>query len=142
MGLDNIQNYMIGIVLMIVMVTSGVLFIGSFNEADTTLGGTTDITYFNQTLNKANEITGSVNEIKQSINDVSVSNTGALGWLNALIGSVFDGLRAIGGTLSFMDVAATESGELFGIPGEIVGLLILISIILIGFGIYAAVMRV
>jgi hypothetical protein len=141
MGLDNIQNYMIGIILMIVIVTSGVLIMGDFTIIDTTLDDTNEIGTFSRTLNKSAEITESVGNIETSIDRVTTENTGVLGWLNALVGSVFNGLKAVGGTLSFMDVAAAETGEIFGIPSEILGLIMLITIIIIGFAIYSAIMR-
>lgn len=140
MALNNIQNYMIGIVIMIVMVTSGVLVFGNFTAVDATLDTTNQIQNFTRTLNKSSEITTSVDSISDSISGVTSENTGALGWLNALVGSVFNGLKAVGGTLSFMDVAARESGQIFGVPQEIIGLLLLITIIIIGFAIYSAIM--
>lgn len=138
MGLENIQNYMIGIVVMIVIVTSGVLILGDFTAIDSTLDNTNQVGQFNQTLAKADEITTSVTEIENSIKSV---DKGVLGWLDALVGSVFNGLQAVGNTLSFMDSAAHETGDIFGIPSEIIGLIILITIIIIGFAIYSAIMR-
>jgi hypothetical protein len=132
---------MIGIILMIVIVTSGVLIMGDFTIIDTTLDDTNEIGTFSRTLNKSAEITESVGNIETSIDRVTTENTGVLGWLNALVGSVFNGLKAVGGTLSFMDVAAAETGEIFGIPSEILGLIMLITIIIIGFAIYSAIMR-
>ena len=142
-GLENIKSYMIGIVVFIVIITSGVFIIGTFSVSDPTLDNHNDIGQFNNTLNKANEITLTVNSMDQSIKDVSEENTGGLlGWLNVLVGTAFKGLKAIGSSLGFVSTAATESASFFGVPTFIVTLCLLIITIIIVFAIWSAIMRV
>ena len=142
MGLENIKSYMIGIILMIVVVTSGVLVLTSFTSVDTTIDTTNQAQLFNKSMNKANEINSSVSNIKSSLNSVTANKVGALGWLNALIGSVFDGAKTLLNTLGFMDDVTTDSSSMLNIPVTITALIILIFVIIVVFALWEAIMRV
>lgn len=141
MGLEGIQNYMIGIILFIIVITGGVYVIGTFRDSNTSLDTVGEINSFNQSLNKAANITTSVNQLDQQIQAVNSQDVGILGWLNALVGSIYNGLAAIGGTLSFMSVAASETAAIFGIPSFIFPLILLIVTVIIGFAIWSAITR-
>ena len=140
MALEEIKGYMVGIVLCILVFTGGILVLGEFRDKNPTLSSD-KITQFNQTLGKADNVTYAVNEVKDSITSTT-SATGGLGWLNALIGSMFNGLQATFQTLSFVDTAATEGAELFGIPTQMVALISLIGILIVGFAIWSAIARI
>ena len=142
MGLENIKSYMIWIILMIVVVTSGVLVLTSFTSVDTTIDTTNQAQLFNKSMNKANEINSSVSNIKSSLNSVTANKVGALGWLNALIGSVFDGAKTLLNTLGFMDDVTTDSSSMLNIPVTITALIILIFVIIVVFALWEAIMRV
>jgi hypothetical protein len=142
MGLENIQKIMIGVVMAIIIITSGVFMIGSFTASDSSIDSANQVGDFNATLDKSVEITTSVNNIQTSIDSVSEEKAGVLGWLNALIGSVFNGLKSIGDTLGFISIASTNAANLFGIPSFILPLLVLIIVIIIGFAIWAAIFKV
>lgn len=143
MSLDNIQNYMIGIVLLVIVFTGGIYMFGAFSSYDSTLDSANEVSQFNKSIASANKITDSVNAIDESIQGVSSdSNSGVLGWLNVLVGSAFNGLKAIGSSLSFMSTATTEVGAILGIPSFVIPLLLLVVIIIIGFAIWSAIMRV
>ena len=141
MGLEGIQNYMIGIILFIIVISGGVYIIGTFKDSNTSLDTVGEINSFNQSLNKAANITSSVNKLDQQIQSVNSQDVGILGWLNALVGSVYNGLAAIGGTLSFMTIVASETSAIFGIPSFIFPLILLIITVIIGFAIWSAITR-
>ena len=142
MGLDKLENYMIGVILFIVVVSGGAYTLTIFFNSDNTLDTTGEIDQFNASLNKAEDISESVEGIEQSIQSVTEVDAGVLGWINALVGSAFSGLKALGHTLGFMEVAAGELAGILGVPTFIVPLLFLVVIVIIGFAIWSAVMRV
>jgi hypothetical protein len=139
MGLNNIQNYMIGVIVFMVLVVGGVSIFGTFTSINT--DGADQLTTFNKSLNQAGAVSTSVNEIDNKIQEVSASGAGflGLGWIDALIGSAFNGLKAIGGTLSFMDIVFEEGGALLGVPPFLIGLLTLIVTVVIVFAIWQAI---
>ena len=138
MALENIQNYLIGIIVFVLIISGGVYIVGDFYLADSSIDTENSIGNFSASMNKANEVTTSVNEIKDSID----AEPGILGWLNALIGSAFQGLKAMFGTLSFMNVVADDAATFFGIPLFLVTLVSLITVVIIAFAIWSAIMRV
>ena len=143
MALDDLKGYVIGVLLFVVVIIGGVVMLGTWYNGDPTLDTTGDIAQFNQSFAKASDVTNSVDSIKSSM-DVNENDAGflGLGWLNALLGSAFTGLKAIYGSLSFMDVVGTEAGALFGIPASIIALIICIAAIIIIFAIWSAITKV
>jgi len=142
MGLDQLQGYITGIILSIVIIAGGILFITNFADANPTLASDGKINDFNETMNKANEVKTAVDSMSGSIENASTTNTGILGWLNALVGSIFDGLKALFISFSFVSTAAEDSAELFKIPPIFMGLLVLILTIIIVFAIWSAITKV
>ena len=142
MGLEGVQNYIIGVILFMLVITGGVFMIGSFYNKDPSIDSIGQIDSFNKSLNKASEVTASVSELDSSIQSVSNENVGVLGWLNALVGSIFNGLRAIGDSLGFMSTASSEASAIFGIPAFILPLILLIVTVIIIFAIYSAITKV
>jgi hypothetical protein len=142
MGLDQLQGYITGIILSIIVIVGGILFLTTFTTTNPNLASDGKINNFNQTMNKATEVTTAVNEMSGSIENASTTNTGILGWLNALVGSIFDGLKALFISFSFVSVAAEESSTIFGIPPIFMALLVLILTIIIIFAIWSAITKV
>lgn len=142
MGLEQLQSYIIGVVLSIVIITGGLMFLSDFRANDTTIDPTNDVNSFNRTLNKADEVTTAVGGMSSSIEDASTTSTGVLGWLNALVGSIFDGLKALFSSFGFVNVMATETGQALGVPTIFTGLLLLIITIIIVFAIWSAITKV
>lgn len=141
MGLDDIKYYLIGIVIFMVVIGGGVYILGSFHNADNSIDSSGELSQFNDSLYKASNITKVINDLDASINSVTSEKVGALGWLNALLGSAFNGLKLIGQSVGFMKVVASEAGVILGIPSFIISLLVLITIIIIAFAIYTAITR-
>jgi hypothetical protein len=145
MALENIQNYIIGIIIFCIVITGGTFIIGQFYLSDSSIDTSGATKNFSDTMNKATEVTVAVNNVETSITGEggdTVNNAGALGVLNALIGSAFDGLQAIFGSLSFMGVLASDTANIFGIPAIYLSLIALIATVVIAFAIWSAIMRV
>lgn len=142
MGLEQLQSYIMGVVLSIIIITSGLMFLSEFRANDTTIDPTNSVNNFNRTLNKADEVTTAVDGMSGSIEDASTTSTGVLGWLNALVGSIFDGLKALFSSFSFISVMATETGEALGVPTIFISLALLIITIIIVFAIWSAITKV
>jgi len=142
MGLDRLQSYIIGVILSIVVATGGILIMTDFLDAKPNLDSVNDLGDFNDSFSKANEVTDAVDGMSNSIEDVSESNAGILGWLNALVGSIFDGIKAIFKSFSFVESSASDAGIIFGIPAVLIGLIVLIITIIIVFAIWSAITKV
>jgi hypothetical protein len=139
MGLNDIKGYMIGILLGIVVLTSGILMFGKLSATDVTLDSNNDLGKFNKTLALSQNITTAVEGL-----DVTSEKPGVLGWIDTLVHTAFNSMKAIKGSMSFVGVAATESAGVFGLTeiNPIIVLITLVVVIIIGIAIYEAVMRV
>jgi len=141
MALDDLKFLMIGIILSITVIVSGILIFTPFHQANTAQDPTDQFGNFSKALNRADNITSSVNGISSSISGVGSTNSGPLGWLDTLIGGTYRGLKAIGQTIGFVNDMGTESASIFGIPPTIVALILLIIVVIVGFAIWAAITR-
>lgn len=143
MALDEVKGYLIGVIMFIVVITGGIIAFSSFTAYDSSIDATNQIGQFNTTFNKATEMTVAVDGIKTSVTEAGSSSSGPLGWLNALVGSAYNGLKALSGATSFVDVAATDSANFFNIPFilPLITLITLVITIIIGFGIWSAITK-
>lgn len=141
MGLDTIQNYIIGIVLFMIIIGGGTYMFGQFVSVDSTIDTAGDVSRFENNLYLASNVTSAVNQMDSNVQAVTAEDTGVLGWLNALIGSAYEGLRAIGSSIGFMSSAMNEAANMFGIPSFIMGLLGLIILIVLAFAIWIAITK-
>ena len=137
MGLDNIQNYVIGIIIFTIIIGGGAFVLNDFLTSDTAIDPNGAISQFNSSLYKSSEVTTAVDSQGDSL-DV---DEGGDNWLNVLLGSTFGGLKTIGATLGFMDSVSNEAGNMLGIPLFIIGLLALIATVIIIFAIYTVITR-
>jgi len=142
MGLNDVRNYIIGALLFSIVIFSGVLMIGTFNTADSSLDSSL-LDPFNQSLSISDDVTTTVNTLENGIVNADLEgNTGPLGWLNTLLGTAWNGLKAISQTLRFIGVAMTQAAEMFGVPEQISGLVVLIPVVIIIFALIVAIIRV
>ncbi len=140
MGLNDVRNYIIGAILFSIVIFGGVFVIGSFNSPDL---DSSRLSAFNESLGISSEVTATVGELSDTVSEVgSGSSPGALGWLNTLLGSVWGVLRTLMATLGFIGTAISEAGAFFGVPSQIMGLIILIPIIIIVFALIVAIIGV
>jgi len=141
MALDGIKTYIIGVILGIAVIMSGVFMIGSLSTSDTTLDSTGDIQQFNSTLALSQNITSGVNNIESGIR--APEKAGALGWIDAFFKTAFGGLSTIKNTMGFVGTAATESAGFFHIGGiiPILNVVLLVIVIIMAIAIYEAITR-
>jgi hypothetical protein len=137
MSLDNLKSYILGVILSIVIVTGGLMFMTSFLGSNPNLDNANKIDEFNDSMNKADEVQLAVSDMSSSITSASTNNVGILGWLNALIGSAFDGIKAIFKSFSFVNVMANDLSNMLGVPPMLIALLLLIITIIIVFAIWS-----
>jgi len=143
MGLSNVQNIMVGLILFLIVIGSGVYMVGSFVSIhDSSLDPNGVIQRFNTTLYQANAMTNTVNSMQSNLVNTTADKTGILGWLNSLISTVFAGVTTLFTSLGFIAVALPIISQMLGIPTFIGGLLFMILIIIIVYAIWQAVMRV
>ena len=144
MGLDELKNYIIGVILFVVVITGGVMFIGSMYDANPALDSVGGISQFNASFAKASQVNASVNDIGNSLETVDDQDGGflGLGWINALVGSAFTGLKAVFYSMGFMSEVGQDVSGIFGIPYSLVTLIVLIITVIIVFAIWAAITRV
>ena len=140
MALEDIKGYMIGVIIFIVVITGGVMMFSEFSAVDPTIDSGGQIGQFNRTLNKASNISQSVQGIEDSIEQAGTGR-GPLGWLDAIVGSAYNGLKAIGNTMGFVKVAGEDEANIFNIPTIFVTLLGLIVTLIIGFAIWSAITK-
>ena len=143
MALDDIKNLIIGSLLFVVIITGGMFFLGSFLNYDSNIDNTGKITVFNNTLNKATEVTAAAENIQTSVESIS-TNPGPLGWFDALFGSIYNGLKAMFSSLSFINTLMIESTNFFGfdVVTPMITLIGLCVVVIIGFAIWSAITKV
>lgn len=130
------SNYIAGIVIFALIVTSGVFILGRFH-ADNPYTEYGDIEQFNSTFNKAAAINLSVEGLRGNIED-SDPDPGAFGVLNALINTAWQGLRVIFTSFGFMNDVGNGLTSFFGVPAFMVGLVALLAVIMFVFAIWGA----
>jgi uncharacterized Tic20 family protein len=140
MALDNLKNYIIGIILAIALILCGVFLVSSFSSNDSSIDTQGDIQQFNRTLALSQNITTSVDSMNEALD---VENAGALGWIDAIFRSTFSGLKATKQSTEFVGVATKESAKFFGIERvlPIISVILLIVAIIILIAIYEAITR-
>lgn len=138
MGLDNIKNYIVGILMSMVIVVVGLYYLGSLINVDPSLS--TELTdSLADNINKSSDITTQVNQMKASLD--TNAKGGALGWIDVLLGSAWNGLKVLGSGLDFMGGIFSFVGTFFGIPDAVVGLIMLVITVIIIISIWIAIMR-
>ena len=144
MSLTTVQNTVIGLILLIVIVVSGGSYLTAFSANDSSLDSQDQIGNFNRTLNKAATVTQSANDIRDSITSLDSSNAGIFGIFNVLLSSAYNGLKTMFGSLDFISTGLSDAMSLmgFGDLDPIVALISLVTIVIIGFAIWAAIARV
>ena len=141
MALDSIKGYVIGVILGIAVILGGVFMIGSFITGDPSIDTSSEVQNFTSTLNKSYEVTTAVNQMDSEL--TAPEDTGALGWINVLFSSAFNGLKAIGSSMGFVTVAAEDSARMFGMGSliPIISVVMLVVTVIILIGIYEAITR-
>lgn len=133
------SSYIIGIIIFTLFIVGGVSVLGIFQQSDPTFAAGEKYSKFNESFNKLNDVTEEVTDIQDSIENTQ-SDYGAFGVLNSLISSAWQSLRLLASSFSFMD-SAFSGMTMFGMPGWIPALIILVVIVMISFAVFAAIFQ-
>jgi hypothetical protein len=136
----TIKSYIIGIVIFTFVIVGGVSMLASMNNSQPGFTNNADFIKFNKTFNKFDTVQSKVSTLESGITDAD-SDPGTLGFLNAIIGSVWNVLRLIPTSFGFMTGVFTGMTTVFGVPSWIPALIGSLVTILIIFAIYKAVFQ-
>lgn len=128
------KTYIIGIVMFCFFIVGGVSILASFGV------NSQQVTDFNTTFDKMNDITQVSNDLRGSIENAD-TDFGAFGVLNSLISSAWQSLKLLFTSLSFMGDAYAALSTFFGVPAWIPGLLGGIVVIILIFAIWSAIFQ-
>jgi hypothetical protein len=140
MSLDNLQNMIIGAIIFVVMITGGVAILGVYYASDSTIDPDNQLTSFNKTIASSTTLTSDINKFYNST--AVAEDSGAFGWFDILVHSGYNALKAIGNSVSFINEAMGQMADIFDIPPTYVYLASLITLVIVGFAIWGAIMKV
>lgn len=131
------STYIIGIIVFTLFIVGGVSLMAIFRESDSTYADDPKFTEFNNTFNVYEELTDNVNDLSTGITEAD-SDFGALGVLNGLILTAWQGLKLMITNWSFMDSVFNGLTTVFGVPAWIPALIILAVVIMFVFALYSS----
>lgn len=131
------STYILGIIVFTLVIVGGVSMMGEFRATDSTYATDPKFTEFNNTFNVYSELTDNVNELQTGITDAD-SDFGALGVLNGLILTAWQGLKLMITNWSFMNVVFNGLTTIFGVPAWIPALIILGVAVMFVFALYSS----
>lgn len=108
------RRLMYGFLILLFVVISGVSYLSYFT-VDSTFDGGDKVGEFNRTFNKLSDVQENINSMESSIED-SDPSWGVFGVLNALINSVWQGVKLLFSSWSFVDIIFAGSSKIFGVP--------------------------
>ena len=137
------RHYIVAIIFFVFVILSGIYLVNEMiadkpdfldsNDAD-------EFLKFNESFNKLEDINKSVSNIRENIEGAD-TDLGIFGVLNSLINSAWNTVGLLFQSLSFMNSAFYALENIFGIPGWVPTLIILVFIIIIAFGIYKMIFK-
>lgn len=128
------RTYIIGIIIFCFIIVGGISLLASFGV------NSSQVTEFNQTFDKMNDVTSVTSDLRGSIENAD-TDFGAFGVLNSLISSAWQSLRLLFTSLGFMEDAYSGLTSFFGVPAWIPMLLGAIVIVIIAFAIFGAIFQ-
>lgn len=131
------SQYIIGIIVFTLFIVGGVSMMAIFRETDSTYASDDKFAEFNETFNVYEDLTDNVNELSSGITNAD-SDFGALGVLNGLILTAWQGLKLMITNWSFMNGVFNGLTTIFGVPAWIPALIILAVVIMFVFALYSA----
>jgi len=135
MGTEVLRNYVIGIIVFVIFVGSGVSLVSLMDDGVGNFEKNEKFDEFNSTFNKLDDVTAEVGVLRSNIEDAD-TDFGTFGALNGLIANSWQGLKVLIKSFDFMDDVFAGLFEVFGVPSWITGLLSLIIVVVFVFTIY------
>jgi len=130
--------YFAGIIVVIVIM-AGVALINEIAVDKPDYLGDEGITYFNNTLNNYAELEASSAEFQSTI--TNAPDPSLFGWLDALVGGVWNGLTNLFSTLNFLISFVLGVPTYFGLPSWLASLTVIMITGVILFTIFSAIFQ-
>ena len=130
-----ISNYVVAIIIFSIVIISGIGIIYQFASVDNTFMPNDEISNFNSTFNKYNEINNSVGDLKTSITD-SKAEPSIFGVLDGLVTTGWSAIRSTYSSFNFMTSSFNQLSYYLGINQQIIYLLASIITVLIAYAIF------
>ena len=134
------STYIFGIIIFVFMIVGGISMVSMVTSDMPSFNNNDELTEFNNTFNKMNDVTTRVEQLEDNIADADV-DFGVFGVLNALISSGWQTLRLLFSSFGFFEDVLTGLTTFFGVPAWIPALIILMITVGIGFAIYSAIFQ-
>lgn len=137
------SDYIMGIIMFTLVMTAGIGMIVVLRNNDLALFSASDsdkFEQFNRTFNKLEDANSSIYAIQNNIENVE-EDPSIFGMLNALIAGAWNTLRLLFTSFGFMNSVFIGFSTFFGVPAYIMGIILLIPIIIIGFAIFSAIFQ-
>lgn len=138
MALDDIKNYLVGLVLLLVIMLSGGYIFGTFYTHSSGLDASMYVS-FNRTMDRSANLTNTVNQMQSSVTENEAA--GVLGYLNAIVGVTYHALQALVQSIGFVGLMFGDVAGQFGVPPFITALLLLIVTIIVVIAIWSAITK-
>lgn len=134
------RHYIVGIIIFTFFIIGGVSLMSMMMPPSINAADTAQFQKFNRTFNVQKDITESVGNLESSVTGADL-DPGPFGMLNALISSSWTSLRLLFSSYSFMDSVFEGLSSIFGVPGWIPALIMLIITVMLVFAIFGAVFQ-
>ena len=137
------KHYIYGAILFTFMIV-GVITLLTEIDSNTSGGMSENQKFqdFKTELDKRESLAGNLSTIQRSIEGADgESNFGAFGVLNSLINKAWQTLKGLFTTFKFVGDAFTSASSIFGIPGWVMSILLLLVVVMIAFSIWSAIFQ-
>ena len=134
------KHYIIGVIIFGMLITGGLSLMSMINEKDPTFINDDKFSQFNESFNQFDDTTDAVGSLESNIRTTG-SDFGVFGVLNALISSVWQTLKLLFSSFSFMNNVFYGLSYVFGVPAWVSAGIISIVTVIFVFFIYGLVFR-
>ena len=136
----KLRDYLFGITVFMLVIGAGVGMMAIMDSNGQKFSSDPQFLEFNTSFNKINEMNESVTNMRDLIENAD-AEIGVFGVLNALVQTVWNALRTMFTSLSFMGTALIGMTSIFGVPAWVVGIILMMITILIVVVIISAVLQ-
>jgi hypothetical protein len=136
------STYIIGFVIFLFFIVGGINLIGLGQNQDPTIIDGTTFQNFNKTFAKTALMDSKVNQLKETITTQKTGWSAVTGFFDTILGTIWNSIKLIFDSFSFLPEILTQIGVFFGLPAWIAGLTVTLITIMLIFAIWYAFLRV
>jgi hypothetical protein len=129
-------------VIFLFCIVGGINLIGLGQHQDSTIIDGTKFQTFNKSFAKVTEMDTQVNKLKGTITEQKTGWSAVTGFFDTILGTIWNSIKLIFDSFSFLPNILTDIGTFFGIPAWIAGLAVSLITIMLIFAIWYAFLRV